>query len=430
MVNHALLAVNAMLPQHSRMLPAADVLVIDEGHALDEALSRQNGIILSRQKSETILNSLLKVDEKGVYKGLLSKAQPLFTSIESLRTEMGQFWDRAVQEIKNRAIINEAFTLKETMHALAGSMRILSGNIRTPSLGLFKEDEEIELKATVAKLTAMADDMDTLAEGSKGYVRWSEMETKKIALRMAPIYPKEFVRTNIIPYYRALILTSATLSVAGDFSLTRKVLGLEGARLISLPSPYDVRSQVSIVIKRDIDLRRLDAGIDKLAIVILEEALNKDGGILVLFTSREIMRRAYESVSKELKRIGVIPMMQGILPSQTMLEKMRGSTNSVIFGLESFWEGVDVKGDSLKSLIITKLPFEVPTEPLLIAREAAIRAGGGTPFHEYSLPKAILKFRQGFGRLIRSKSDTGRVIICDERVVTKTYGYRFMESIY
>ena len=122
--------------------------------------------------------------------------------------------------------------------------------------------------------------------------------------------------------------------------------------------------------------------------------------------------------------------MQGILPSQTMLEKMRGSTNSVIFGLESFWEGVDVKGDSLKSLIITKLPFEVPTEPLLIAREAAIRAGGGTPFHEYSLPKAILKFRQGFGRLIRSKSDTGRVIICDERVVTKTYGYRFMESIY
>ena len=122
-------------------------------------------------------------------------------------------------------------------------------------------------------------------------------------------------------------------------------------------------------------------------------------------------------------------MVQGELPNRAMLEAMRESENSVIFGLDSFWEGVDIKGDSLKCLIITKLPFEVPTEPIFKARTEEIEKGGGNPFYEYSLPRAILKFKQGTGRLIRSKTDTGRVIICDERIKTKAYGKRFLESV-
>jgi ATP-dependent DNA helicase DinG len=122
-------------------------------------------------------------------------------------------------------------------------------------------------------------------------------------------------------------------------------------------------------------------------------------------------------------------MVQGELPNRKMLREMRESTNSVIFGLDSFWEGVDVRGDSLNCLIITKLPFEVPTEPLVVARTEEIKKRGGNPFRDYSLPRAVLKFRQGFGRLIRSRDDRGRVIICDERIVTRDYGRRFMESI-
>jgi ATP-dependent DNA helicase DinG len=247
---------------------------------------------------------------------------------------------------------------------------------------------------------------------------------------MTPIYPREFVRKNIVPEYGSLILTSATLSVGGDFSLTQNVLGLDETKTLSLPSPFDLRKQVSIVVNRGINLRNNDEGIEKLSRVILEEARKGDGGVLVLFTSREIMNRTWGLVSDELTDTGLYPMLQGELPNRIMLEIMRESTNSIIFGLDSFWEGVDVRGDSLKCLIITKLPFEVPTEPMVMARAEAIRESGRNPFNEYTLPRAILKFKQGFGRLIRSKDDTGRVIICDERIETKGYGCRFMESIF
>ena len=124
------------------------------------------------------------------------------------------------------------------------------------------------------------------------------------------------------------------------------------------------------------------------------------------------------------------PMMQGEhIQKRAMLDIMRESDNAVIFGLDSFWEGVDIRGDALKSLVITKLPFEVPTEPITLARTEYIDSKGGNPFYEYSLPRAIIKFRQGFGRLIRSKTDTGRVVICDERIETKRYGKKFMDSI-
>jgi len=120
--------------------------------------------------------------------------------------------------------------------------------------------------------------------------------------------------------------------------------------------------------------------------------------------------------------------MQGETPNRKMLETMRESRNAVIFGLDSFWEGVDVRGDALKCLIITKLPFEVPTEPIVRARTELIEREGGNAFYEYSLPRAVLKFKQGLGRLIRTKTDTGRVIVCDERILTKTYGKKFLEN--
>lgn len=428
--NHALLAVNAMMSAESKILPQADVLVIDEGHTLDSVLSDQIGINLTKQRCENILNRLLRVDDQGVYKGLLSKSRNLFSPIESLRTDMGLFWDRVSIELGNRMSIRGAFTFKEPLLTLAGSIRSLIAEIRASAMGLFQEDEEIELGASVIKLSALSDEMETFAEGTEGFVRWPEIEKRRTALRMAPIYPKEFVRSNIVPDYESLILTSATLSVGGDFSLTQNVLGLDDARTVSLPSPFDLRSQVKIVVNRGINLREDDEAVEKLSKVILEEASKQDGGILVLFTSRKIMNRTWNLVSNELTDTGLYPMLQGELPNRTMLDIMRESTNSIIFGLDSFWEGVDVKGDALKCLIITKLPFDVPTEPMVSARVEAIRRSGRDPFNEYTLPRAILKFKQGFGRLIRSSNDTGRVIICDERIETKGYGSRFMESIF
>jgi ATP-dependent DNA helicase DinG len=426
--NHALTVLNSMMPEDSRILPRADVLVVDEGHGLDAVLCDQIGLTVSARGLEHVLNKLLKVDHRGVYKGLLSQSPALFSAVESLRTEMGLFWIKVRTGLSNRVIITGSLEFSEMMQDLSDSIKALISSIRTSASGLFQEDDEIELKAALLKLQKIAEAMETFPDGMDGFVRWPEIEERKIALRMAPIYPGSFVEQSILPSYETIILTSATLSVSGNFHVTTGVLGLEGADTLTVPSPFDIRTQITVEIKQGIDLRSKGSE-EKLAGVIVEEASKTDGGVLVLFTSREVMKRTWDIASEELRDIGLNPMLQGELQNRLMLEIMRESENSVIFGLDSFWEGVDVKGDSLKSLIITKLPFEVPTEPMVIARTGEIRKAGGNPFIEYSLPRAVLKFKQGFGRLIRSKTDTGRVVICDERVRTMRYGRSFLESV-
>lgn len=426
--NHALITINAMMPEDSKILPQADVLVIDEGHSLDSVLSDQIGINLSKYKTDNILNRLLRLDERGAYKGLLAKSPELFNPVEAMREEIGIFWTRVAKSIKDRAIIKNAVRLSEALHKLSGSIKDLIARIKTSILGLFQEDDEIEMEAALVSLATLAGELVMFADGAEGFVRWSEIEDKKTALRMAPIYPRDFVSCNIVPHYRSLILTSATLAASGDFGFTLNILGLCDAKTLSLPSPFDLRSQVAVSVERGINLKN-ERGIERLSEVILSEAGKQDGGILVLFTSRDVMNKTWELISEELRDIGRLPMQQGDMQSRTMLELMREGTSGVIFGLESFWEGVDLKGDSLKCLIMTKLPFDVPSDPMFVARTQAIQRTGGNPFTEYAVPKAILKFKQGFGRLIRSKQDTGRVIICDERVQTMGYGRRFIESI-
>ena len=427
--NHALIGINGMLVENSRILPESEVMIIDEAHALDHVLSEVIGSTLSNKGFENILNRLLKMDERGHYKGLLSKSPNLFTVLESLRSEMGLLWTVLRNEYKDKDMIKDGFTYSDMMINISEAIQSLITDVRTSVKGLFEEDEEIELVAALVKLKAFSDGIEEFTQGLEGYVRWIEIDNGRIALRICPIYPRDFVLNSIVPNYQSIILTSATLSVAGDFRYITQVLGLNESGQIALPSPFDLRDQVAIDIKRGIDLKETD-GPSKLSEVIIDEASRKDGGMLVLFTSREVMKKTWELCLDELRDIGLNPMIQGEQPSRKMLQTMRESENSVIFGLDSFWEGVDVKGDSLKCLIITKLPFEVPTEPVVMARTEMIEREGGNPFYEYSLPRAVLKFKQGFGRLIRSKTDRGRIIICDERIETKKYGHMFQKSLF
>jgi len=426
--NHALIGINSMLHEHSRMLPQAEVLVIDEAHALDNVLSDVIGITLSNRGFGNILSRLLRLDDRGTYKGLLSGAPHLFDPVTSLGSEMDLLWLLLKKEFRDRDTIKGDFKFSDLVTGLSDSIRTLITEIRTSVTGLFKEDEEIELGATLLKLKAFSDGLEGFAHEMDDYVRWIEREGGRIALRMAPIYPRDFVIQQIVPDYQSIILTSATLSVSGDFRLMSQVLGLKEAETISLPSPFDLKKQVTIETKKGIDLKT-DNGAEKLAEVIVEEAARKDGGMLVLFTSREVMKKTWGLCSEKLGEMDLNPMMQGELSRRRMLEAMRESENSLIFGLDSFWEGVDVRGDSLKCLVITKLPFEVPIEPIVMARTEMIEREGGNPFYEYTLPRAVLKFKQGFGRLIRSKTDTGRILICDERIETKKYGRVFKEVL-
>ena len=426
--NHALLSINAMMSPDTKILPHAEVLVVDEGHSLDSIISGQIGINLSNRGIENIMNKLLKTDHRGIYKGLLSKTPDLFSEVESLRIELGIFWHRVKSEVETRKIIRGTFSLRDALSALSRSIKTLLEKAKISPAGLFTEDEELDLKAAIIKLRAVSEEMEVFSEEVDGFVRWAEVEEKRIALRMSPIYPSEFVSSNLIPDFNSTVLTSATLSVSGDFTLIENILGLEGPETLAVPSPFDMKEQVEVEISRGIDLQHED-GIRKLAGAIVKESSREAGGTLVLFTSRDVMKKTWELACGKLGAAGLNPMVQGELSNRRMLEAMRESTNAVIFGLDSFWEGVDVKGDALNCLIITKLPFEVPTEPIVLARTEEIRKRGGNPFRDYSLPRAILKFKQGFGRLIRAKDDRGRVIVCDERIETKDYGRQFMEGI-
>jgi len=429
--NHALIGINAMLDPDSRLLPQSNLLVIDEAHALDSVLSDVAGLSLSNMGFERIMNRFLRVDEKGNYRGLLSQSPDLFQAVEVLRSEIGLLWGKIRNGVKHRETIKGEFGLKGQSMGIADEIIRLIVKMASSTSGLFREDDELEMKSSIIKLKAFAEGMAAFCDGQderSGFVRWAETDEKRVALRMSPVYPRDFILKNITPEYRSIIFTSATLSVGGDFSFTAKVLGLENAETLSVPSSFELEKQISVHIKRGISLKQPGSA-EKLAAVIIDEASKKEGGMLVLFTSRESMRATWGIAGGVLHEMGLNPMMQGDMPNRLMLETMRESENSIIFGLDSFWEGVDVKGDSLKCLIITKLPFEVPTEPIVKARTEEIELAGGNAFYEYSLPRAVLKFKQGFGRLIRSRSDSGRVIICDDRIETRAYGRTFMESV-
>jgi ATP-dependent DNA helicase DinG len=429
--NHAIVCIDAMLPDDFKLFPASEILVFDEGHALDSTLTDQVGLTISNRVFEYVLNKFLKTGDKGVYKGLLSQSPHLFPAVESLRNEIELFWMLLRRAHRDQEIIHGVFELREPLMKITESALELTDNIRTTTIGLFEEDDELELRAAVMKLKDIANAISQFPEGLPDYVRWIEIEDRRTALRMSPLYPRDFILRNILPAHETVIITSATLSVAGDFSFNEYLLGLENARKVTFPSPFDMAKQASIDIRRGIDLRNEPESVNRLSDVIIEEAEKKDGGVLVLFTSREAMRKTWDITASALKAIGLNPMMQGEnIKNRRMLDIMRGSDNAVIFGLDSFWEGVDIRGEALKCLIITKLPFEVPTAPITLSRTEDIEKKGGNPFYEYSLPRAVIKFRQGLGRLIRSKTDTGRIIICDERIETKRYGRKFLESIY
>ncbi len=290
-------------------------------------------------------------------------------------------------------------------------------------------DRLLRLANTMAEATGATLEANT--------VRWIEIDAQKnriVRLVRCPLEVGKPLAEWVYPNLKTVAMTSATLTVQNkfDFLFNRIGLDLVTDRNIDravLSSPFDFQEQALLCVPDDIPAPGSDAFLDE-SILCIRNVLEATGGhAFVLFTSFHALNAAYTRLEKELRAQGITPLKQGAAARTQLLERFRRDVSSVLFATDSFWEGVDVPGAALQCVILARLPFRVPTEPILQARTETVEQSGGNAFMDYIVPLAVIKFRQGFGRLIRRRTDRGVVVVLDSRVLTKQYGKKFLDSL-
>jgi ATP-dependent DNA helicase DinG len=336
---------------------------------------------------------------------------------------------------------------RQRLRKLADSLNDYSSALRTMLRRCRDLPEKLQEKLTDAlvdtsgiegRLQSVADGLLFVTSEAEGYCRWIETKSgaRGVQARIcaAPLDISERFKETVLDKLKTIIVTSATLTVGGKFSYLKKRTGfglLPRERLseLQLASPFDYVRQVFVAVPQDMPEPTVPGYRAALEEHILTAVTISGGGAFVLFTSYDLLNRVHAGLAPQLAHRGLPTLKQGDTGRHALLAQFRRGHNAVLFGTDSFWEGVDVKGEALRLVIITRLPFQVPTEPVQQARAEKIKADGGDPFRDFSVPQAVIKFRQGFGRLIRSRDDCGAVLILDPRVFSKSYGRTFLRSL-
>jgi ATP-dependent DNA helicase DinG len=297
--------------------------------------------------------------------------------------------------------------------------------LRTAILALTERPEP--LTGLAARAQALKEEMAfVLAAADDSHVYFVETRGRGVFLRATPIDVSGMLKELLFDQMRAAVLTSATLAVDGGFDYLKARLGLEASEEILLPSPFDFARQALLYVPRRMPEPRSPAFVERAAEEILRILERSRGRAFVLFTSYAHMNAVAERIAGELPYPVLI---QGEAPKAALLETFRNTPGAVLLATASFWQGVDVVGDQLSCVIVDKLPFASPGDPVVSARIDRLRNRGGDPFGEYQVPVAVLMLKQGLGRLIRSASDRGVLAVLDSRLVEKGYGRRFLASL-
>ncbi len=298
----------------------------------------------------------------------------------------------------------------------------------------------LEIRAQAERLTAIAEIIQkVLFDDDEKDVRWIEVKPvfrgrPVVRLLSSPLDISPVMKSAVYDTYDTVIMTSATLTVDNKFDFMAERIGVakvgrERTTQLLLESPFDFEKQVLIGIPVDMPGPSSPAFNSESIKVIFRALSITNGRAFVLFTSYYMLNMVYDRIKESLSMLGIRALKQGNMNRHELLRIFRNDKTSVLFGTSSFWEGVDVEGRALELVIITKLPFKVPSEPIIEARYEAIETEGGNAFMEYAVPLAVIKLKQGFGRLVRKKTDRGAVIILDKRVIQKGYGKRFLRSL-
>ncbi|GAB4390744.1 MAG: helicase C-terminal domain-containing protein [Thermodesulfovibrionales bacterium] len=423
-VNHHLYF--AHVASGGKVLPAFDAAVFDEAHELEGVASGYLGVELSDYKLRYFFDGLLS----GQGKGLLPRLKWLdgadFRSLAAMCEAARDASARFFGEVAERAGEAQKLRIREkgfVEDILSAPLMALSAELDSLARASSDEEERAEITALSGRFRASAEALsDILGQGLDGHVYWVERGARAVKLCASPVEVSGF---GVFDALEAAVFTSATLSAGGSLSYIKERLGLGGARELLLESPFNYMEQALLYMPRDLE-EPGRAGFEEAVIKRVGEILAITGGrTLVLFTSHGLLNRAAGALADR----GVEILAQGDSDSYGLLEEFRKNGGSAIFGTHTFWQGVDVPGDALECVVITKLPFAVPDEPMVEARMEALRSRGLNPFTRYQLPQAILLLRQGFGRLIRTGTDRGVVAILDSRMYAKSYGREFLKSL-
>jgi len=423
-VNHALLFANLALQtdEIGRVLPEFAVLILDEAHEVEDVACSHFG----QEVSSYQLDELCR-DFRAVFREDPDATQ----SVEEIEGRSAAFfgsfpgqeghYSLNIQRGSNGSPLDLRLENAAPYERLKASVQILYHQVQRMT------NRPAEAESLLRRLTQLGKDLDEVMHGdSEEQVYWYDKRSRGVVLHISPIHVAPILKEVLFDTTATVVLTSATLTTAGSFEYIRERLGVPRASEVSVSGEFDYARQAILYVPKSFPEPRSTEYFLR-ALREIREILNiTEGHAFLLFTSFQQMNRFYRSLLEGME----FPLFrQGDRPKNQLLELFRTTPHAVLCATASFWQGVDVQGDALRAVIIDKLPFQVPSEPIVAARLSRLEREGRNSFLEYSVPEAIISLRQGLGRLIRSKQDRGILAVFDSRLRSRSYGKLFLDSL-